>query len=321
MSTIEISVCICTHNPRRHYLRAVLNALSDQTLNPTRWELILVDNMSSRPVSEWIDLSGFPNGRLVIERTLGLTYARLRAIHEAQGELLIFVDDDNILYVDYLLNALEIMREKPFMGALGGRCLGQFERKPPRWSHRFMPYLAVADHGNAPIWAFHLHTYQPWFPYGAGMTIRKNLAVEYSRQLESNPERLEYGRKGNLLTSAEDIDMLFTTLDLGYAIGYFPQLSLKHLIPDQRLTLAYLNRLVFHSHRSSYYLLLARGVYKRPRKWPIAYPSGLIRCLLENDWHPITWLLTVQVTRGKYAAYRNYMQNQGFRSIQPIPIK
>ncbi len=321
MSQLDVSVCVCTHNPQRHYLRAVLSALSNQTYPQDQWELILVDNMSNRPISEWIDLSGFLHGRLVVERTLGLTHARLRAIHEAEGRLLIFVDDDNLLHADYLINAMEIMREKPFVGALGGNWLGQFVIPPPRGSYRFMPYLAVADHGQAPIWAFHLQTYKPWFPYGAGMIIRKNLAVEYSRQLESNPKRCEYGRKGNLLTGAEDIDMLFTTLDLGYAIGYFPELSLKHLIPGARLTLTYLKRLVFHSHRSSYYLLLERGIHKKPRRWPMAYLAGIVRCLLENDWHPITWLLTLEVTRGKYAAYRNYLMNRNNRSIQPVPIK
>ena len=115
--------------------------------------------------------------------------------------------------------------------------------------------------------------------------------------------------------------MLFTTLDLGYAIGHFPELSLKHLIPGTRLKLAYLRRLVFHSPRSSYYLLLERGIYKRPRRWPMSYLAGIVHCLLENDWHPITWLLTLEVTRGKYAAYRNYLENRNSRSIQPAPIK
>ena len=39
---------------------------------------------------------------------LGLTPARLRGIRESRGELLVFVDDDNVLERDYLEVALAL---------------------------------------------------------------------------------------------------------------------------------------------------------------------------------------------------------------------
>ena len=49
---MDLSVIICTHNPRVDYLYSVLNALQQQTLSHDQWELILVDNASQDVLSE-----------------------------------------------------------------------------------------------------------------------------------------------------------------------------------------------------------------------------------------------------------------------------
>src|ERR1035437_9739406 len=67
-----------------------------------------------------------------------ITHARLRGIKESKGDLLVFVDDDNILAADYLEQSLKIADEFPKLGALGGSIKGEFEiphpegRKPYR---------------------------------------------------------------------------------------------------------------------------------------------------------------------------------------------
>src|SRR5438045_2554303 len=88
----DISVVICTHNPRPDYLRRVLEALRNQTLPKKQWELLLIDNASSEPVAGNWDLKWHPNARHIGEYELGLTPARLRGIKESCGELLVFVD-------------------------------------------------------------------------------------------------------------------------------------------------------------------------------------------------------------------------------------
>ena len=97
MTMPQLSVIICTHNPRQHFLLRVLSALERQSLPAIEWELIIVDNASARPIAEMFDISWHPLGRHVSEEKLGLTSARLRGIEEAKGEFLVFVDDDNVL--------------------------------------------------------------------------------------------------------------------------------------------------------------------------------------------------------------------------------
>src|SRR5450759_5157394 len=82
---MEISVIICTHNPRPHYFSRVLAALRSQTLPMVHWELLVIDNASQEPLtSDTYDLSWHPYARLVREEELGLSAARIRGMNEAR---------------------------------------------------------------------------------------------------------------------------------------------------------------------------------------------------------------------------------------------
>jgi len=115
----ELSIIICTHNPRQDYLSRTLDALRAQTLPMAEWELLVVDNASHSPVAASISLTWHPNARHVKEEVLGLTPARLRGIQEAQGQVLVFVDDDSLLESSYLELAMGIAKSRPDRGLLG----------------------------------------------------------------------------------------------------------------------------------------------------------------------------------------------------------
>src|SRR5450631_1561319 len=114
---MEISVIICTHNPRPHYLSRVLAALRSQTLPMEQWELLVIDNASQEPLTAdtW-DLSWHPRARLIREDELGLAPARMRGMRESLAELLVFVDDDNILDPSYLSEVVRIKHEWAQLG-------------------------------------------------------------------------------------------------------------------------------------------------------------------------------------------------------------
>src|SRR5580698_4641162 len=116
---LPVSVIICSHNPREDYLRRVLDALKAQTLPAKDWELLLVDNASKEPLAGRFNLSWHPNARHVREDKTGLTHARLCGIAEAKGDLLVFVDDDNVLRSDYLQACLKLSAARPDIGAFG----------------------------------------------------------------------------------------------------------------------------------------------------------------------------------------------------------
>ena len=106
--TVQISVITCSHNPRADYLAQVIEALKHQSLDKGLWEYLLIDNASDEALQARVDLSWQANARHIREEKLGLTHARLRGIRESRGEILVFVDDDNVLDSDYLEQVVDI---------------------------------------------------------------------------------------------------------------------------------------------------------------------------------------------------------------------
>jgi hypothetical protein len=241
-TSIAISVIVCAHNPRASYFTKVIEALRKQTLPNTRWEFLLIDNASLERLEDQWDLSWHSNARHLHEGELGLTPARLRGIRESRGDLLIFVDDDNVLAPDYLEQALWVGKEWPLLGAWGGDIAGEFEVAPEPWTKSFWPLLALRD-VRRPMWSNNPDDGHA-LPCGAGLCVRATVAREYETLLRQQPRRRALDRIGSSLSSCGDSDLALCSTHLGLGFGSFPALRLKHLIPAQRLKEDYLIHLV-----------------------------------------------------------------------------
>jgi glycosyltransferase involved in cell wall biosynthesis len=237
-----LSVVVCTHNPRLDYLRQVLDALKLQTLPVQDWELLLIDNASDQILAEKVDLSWHPCARHIREDQLGLTPARLRGIQESIAPILVFVDDDNVLDVNYLELVLATGHSFPHLGAWGGQVQANFEVTPPSWAEPYLGFLAIRSF-ERDQWSNLLHQYETT-PCGAGLCVRKIIAEAYADLVRCDAKRLNLDRKGTLLMSGGDTDLAFTACDLGLGTGVFTALRLTHLIPQSRLTEEYLLRLM-----------------------------------------------------------------------------
>jgi hypothetical protein len=240
---MNLSVAICSHNPREDYLRRTLDALEAQTLSQNEWELLLIDNASEQPLAGRWDISWHPNARILREEQLGLTLARLRGIKEASGELLVFVDDDNVLASDYLQASLDIAHRMPWLGAFNGSTIGEYEEPLPPEAKDLEVQLANREIKCA-SWACLPGTRALGVaPCGAGMVIRRPVAEHYRELAIRDTLRLTLGRSGSGLAAAEDSDMALCACDLGLAVGVFPELKLTHLIPSRRVQKEYLLKL------------------------------------------------------------------------------
>jgi glycosyltransferase involved in cell wall biosynthesis len=217
--------------------------LRKQTLAKDNWELLLIDNASSERLEDIWDLSWHPKARHLQENELGLTPARLRGIRESRGQLLIFVDDDNVLASDYLEQALRIEKEWPILGAWGGDVRGEFETPPEPWTQPYWDYAFVRECKEV-RWSNNPEDWKSSLPFGAGLCLRSQVAYAYAQEHEATPYRKMLGRNGVGLMSGEDIDMVLFSRRLGLGFGRFPKLRMLHLIPARRLTEEYLLELV-----------------------------------------------------------------------------
>jgi glycosyltransferase involved in cell wall biosynthesis len=253
-----LSVVICTHNPRPDYFTRCLKALETQTLPVDRWELLLVDNASDSGQEPRPNLSWHSRARLVWEPRLGLTPARLRGIREATGALLVFVDDDNVLDADFLEIALRVSKEKHFLGSWSGQCRPTFEETPPEWTRRYWGNLVIRQF-DEDVWS-NLPRLPDSMPCGAGLCVRRDVALQYLHLHESGRRSFQFDRTGATLLSGGDNDLAACACEIGFGLGLIAALKLQHLIPPQRLTADYISRLAEGITFSSTLLDALRGI-------------------------------------------------------------
>ncbi|UOE48322.1 glycosyltransferase family 2 protein [Mucilaginibacter sp. SMC90] len=256
---MQLSVIIPTYNPDAARLLQTLSALKNQSLPADEWELIIIDNNSANNFGQQINLSQHPAIKIVAETKQGLTYARLKGFNESTGEIIVMVDDDNILDSAYLENVADIFGKNPGMGAIGGKSIPLFETTPPEWLGEFYGSLALRNLGNEPITATWNNEYPNAAPIGAGMAIRREALVSYIKKITSGNSSIS-DRTGNSLSSGGDNDIVIEILKSGWQVGYFPLLTLQHIIPAQRMEAYYLSRLLNNTNKSWVQLLQSHGI-------------------------------------------------------------
>jgi GT2 family glycosyltransferase len=112
-STPHLSVVLATYN-RFALLVRLLENLRSQTLDATRFEVIVVDDGSAEPVEPRIDTGSYPFRLTVLQQpNAGPAAARDRGARAAKGEILLFVDDDMHLPPRFLAEHLEYHSGEP----------------------------------------------------------------------------------------------------------------------------------------------------------------------------------------------------------------
>jgi glycosyltransferase involved in cell wall biosynthesis len=273
----EISVVVCTHNPRAEVFQKTVAGLRAQSLPTESWQLLVVDNASQAGAVSASDFSWHANSRIIVEPKLGLTPARLRGIAEATGAVIVFVDDDNVLAPEYLDRVRHLAQTQPRTGAWGGRVLPQFESATAPWHAEFLSMLALRDLGPDAIEVpapgspdMRITSYPESIPLGAGMAIRKVAATHYAATVGSSKLRAQLDRRGRILSSGGDNDLMLTVLRGGWNVAYQPELVVTHQIPAERLSAAYLGRLRRGIFRS---WVAVRRVHGLPVSPPISRRS------------------------------------------------
>ncbi|MGH7907034.1 MAG: glycosyltransferase family 2 protein, partial [Candidatus Binataceae bacterium] len=131
----SITIAIPTHN-RAALLRGTLASLSGiKVAADSDLECIIVDNASSDATAQVAESASgtlkFPV-RHVFEPRLGSSFARNRAIDEARGELICFIDDDVIVDSEWL-SEMTAAIEGRGLDAACGMVAPQFLTRPPAW--------------------------------------------------------------------------------------------------------------------------------------------------------------------------------------------
>ena len=281
-TTPEASVIICAHNPRANYFSRVLEALRQQSLCMENWEFLLIDSASDVPLASKWNMSWHPHARHIREDELGVAVARRRGMREAAADLLIFVDDDNVLGQNYLLDAVAIKREWPHLGVWGsGALIPEFESKPRECVTHLLPYLALREN-SSPQWS-NVFWCMPSMPWGAGMCVRASVATAYCEYCQNSSIQIADRRGTDSLMSAGDLEICRVACKIGLGMGTFPELRITHLMPKERVELGYLLK-VFEGTCASNTLLDYKWTGKIPQS-PFGL-RGFLSVLYQLITHP-----------------------------------
>lgn len=224
---IEISAVICTHNRAAHLGRA-LCSLAAQSLNPQRFEVLVVDNASHDQTRCVFDFySGLPNWLYFYEAVPGLSIARNMGWQNAHGKYIAFMDDDAVASPSWLENYLTAFEDAPIQtGCIGGRCIPVWESPRPNWlATNMLTAFSIFDYGDRPL------TLRPH-----QLLTGCNFAFPVTVLERMGGFREDLGRQGQNLLSNEDVYMREQLDDLGLKSIYHPEIIVEHTIPAERLT-------------------------------------------------------------------------------------
>jgi len=189
----------------------------------------------------------------VREHELGLTAARIRGIHESNGQLIVFVDDDNVIAPDYLEQALNVERAYPPLAVFGSGIISpEFEATPSDEVKRLVPLLCLRQ-VSEPRWSNNPEDNEG-IPWGAGLCVRRPTADAYAQVLGALSISSSFDRRGQRLFSGGDDLFSWVAARTGAGFGIFPSLQITHLVRADRVKPPYLLRLV-HDHAYSHAIL------------------------------------------------------------------
>jgi succinoglycan biosynthesis protein ExoM len=134
----HISVCVCTFK-RPHLLSRLLDGLNRQLTEASfTYSIVIVDNdvsQSSRQVVHRFRNRSALEVSYCVEPEQNIALARNRALVDADGYFIAFIDDDELPAADWLLKLFQACQTFQVDGVLGP-VIPHFEQDPPSWVTR-----------------------------------------------------------------------------------------------------------------------------------------------------------------------------------------
>ncbi|MBD2872148.1 glycosyltransferase [Paenibacillus arenilitoris] len=238
---MKATVAICTHN-RAEDVREALLSLLQQSFTDA-YEVIVVDNRSTdntrQVVQEVNQMTSIPI-IYVYEERLGLSVARNRAIREAKGDYILFLDDDAAACKNWIEGIVSVFESDPRIGCVGGKIDPAWEGAEPTWllpENRTL--YTILDYSQEIV-----EMKKPAIPFGANVAFRKSVFDTL------RPFREDLGRVGSNLLSSEEAELI-DRIRSRYTVYYTPHAWVRHKIPRSRVSRKWLLRRIYWQGVSS----------------------------------------------------------------------
>ena len=250
----SISVVIVSHN-RVSYIRPLLLSLANQSRPPD--EVVIVDDASKEPIvkhiTDIVDLLQKKSVKVKVYRTvreIGLGAARSLGAKLAQGDIIVFLDDDVILGSNTIATYVKVYTSLQ-CDIMAGLCLPLYlcdrNEYPKWWDERVLGGIIAVRNDIA-----YLNSIRPEdYVYGCNFAVAKRV-FESLKGFKPWLGRI----KGTLL-SGEEWDFVARAVKKGFKVCFVARAIAYHLIPPTKLHIS--------------------------RVWKMAVGIGKTRCILSYE--------------------------------------
>ena len=210
-----LTIAVCTWN-RAELLRDCLDSIAAQPDISLAYEVLVVDNGSSDNTQEVCKqyMGKLPGFRSVIELKTGLSNARNRAIAEAAGTAIAFVDDDAIL-CDNWLQVVEKTLLRGDYAAFGGPydAWHRYATPPPWFDDEWESYTLKCPDGHLPT---------DIYPSGCNCVI----SLDWCRRFDGFSTEL--GMEGDKIRYGEESELFEQIRNAGGTLGWANEMLVHH---------------------------------------------------------------------------------------------
>ena len=232
----SVTIAIPTYN-RAPLLTRTLEGLTQQDYPAALLEILIIDNNSpddTRGAVAAFQTAPHPP-RHILEPQQGANYARNRALAEANGEIIVYGDDDILMPPGWLRVLMQPFVSDPArrIGAVAGEVEPIFPDGCPDWVRSFHGLQALrADPGPIAV---------QQVPMSANLAFRRD-ALRATGGWDIN-----LGRKGGRVFGGEENGPLRRLRKAGCEVWFAPKAKVLHQMPAARTTLRYVKRHAFDS--------------------------------------------------------------------------
>jgi glycosyltransferase involved in cell wall biosynthesis len=221
----HISVCVCTFK-RPELLRMLLDKLVDQTTDGAfTYSVVVSDNDHARSAESTVAAVTASTGLAItycVEPEQNIALARNRAVANASGDFIAFIDDDEFPGRDWLLQLLQTHRRFGADGVLGP-VLPYFQSVPPSW-------LTRGKFFDRPT---HETGYRlAWAEARSGNVLFKRSVLN----------DLDVPFRSQFDTAGEDVDFFRRLMEAGRTFVWCAEAPVHEVVPAVRCTRSYLLR-------------------------------------------------------------------------------
>lgn len=228
----SVTIAICTWNRAKPLDRVLAAMASLRIPDGLKWDVLVVNNNCTDDTEAVVakHRAMLPI-RSVLESVPGISHARNRAVMEATGEGILWIDDDAVPDPEWVAAHVEA-----FDGLGADLVIGKVEPlwergTPPAWFiPEFNGMFALLDYGD--------QTRRITDPAEGGFNVNMGFRRELAESIGAYRVDIGTGR----LAGGEDQDLCLRAHEAGKVVVYQPKALVRHIIPASRCTKRFYRR-------------------------------------------------------------------------------